>query len=160
MKSLFNQSTLDQLVSAAVTKKYIYGSVFYVSNNKNSIDIVSASGNIKENSQYYVASINKLFISALILRLVTNNKLDLYDKISKYLSHETMHGLHVYKGEDYSNDLTVLHLMSQTSGLPCYLIDKQINGIKAMNALEAGIDQPWPIDKVIQEVKKTHFAFL
>jgi CubicO group peptidase (beta-lactamase class C family) len=49
--------------------------------------------------------------------------------------------------------------MSHTSRLPCYLVDKRANGKTVMKELEAGIDQPWPIDKVIQEVKrmKTHF---
>jgi CubicO group peptidase (beta-lactamase class C family) len=44
--------------------------------------------------------------------------------------------------------------MSFTSGLPCYLTDKQANGTKAMAELEAGSDQSWPIEKVIREVKK------
>jgi len=159
MKDKLNKSTLDQLVSTLVLKKHIYGAVFYISSGDNSIDLISASGNIKEDSQYYIASINKLFISSIILRLYTNKKLDLQDKISKYLSEELVQELHIYKGRDYSHDLSIVHLISQTSGLPCYLIDKQANGKKAMTDLESGIDQPWPIDKVIQEVKRmtTHF---
>jgi len=159
MKVKLNQSILNQLVDNVTAKKHIYGAVFYVSSDDNSIDLISASGNIKEDSQYYIASINKLFISAIILKLYTENKLDLYDKISEYLPEEVVRGLHVHRGKDYSNDLTITHMISHTSGLPCYLTDKQVNGRKAMAELEAGIDQPWPIDNVIQEVKrmKTHF---
>jgi len=159
MKDKLNKSILNQLVSTVITKKYIYGAVFYVSYDDNSIDVISASGNIKENSQYYIASINKFFVSSIILRLYTNNKLDLHDEISKYLPEEVVRGLHIHKGKDYSHDLSIAHMLSHTSGLPCYLTDKQANGKKAMAELEAGIDQPWPIDKVIQEVKrmKTHF---
>lgn len=154
-----NKSILNQLVSNVITNKYIFGAVFYISSDDNSIDLISASGNIEEDSQYYIASINKLFISAIILKLYTKNKLDLHDKISKYLPEEVVRGLHLHKGKDYSNDLSVVHMMSHTSGLPCYLIDKQANGKKAMTELEEGIDQSWPIDKVIREVKrmKTHF---
>jgi CubicO group peptidase (beta-lactamase class C family) len=110
-------------------------------------------------AQYYIASINKLFVSAIILRLYAKKKLDLEDKISAYLPGEITNGLHLYGGTDYSQSITILHLMSHTSGLPCYLIDRQADGKKAMDELEAGIDQPWPIDKVIQEVKmmKPHF---
>ena len=45
------------------------------------------------------------------------------------------------------------------SGLPCYLLDKQANGVKDMTELEAGKDQSWPIEKVINEIKhmKPHF---
>ncbi|MFC1551893.1 serine hydrolase domain-containing protein [Candidatus Latescibacterota bacterium] len=159
MKERLNQSILDRQVSNVSLKKYIYGAVFYVSSDDNSVDLISASGNITEDSQYYIASINKLFVSSIILKLYTNNRLDLHDKISKYLPEEVIRGLHIYKGKDYSSDLSIVHLLSQTSGLPGYLVDKQANGKRAMDELEAGIDQPWPIDKVIQEVKrmKTHF---
>jgi CubicO group peptidase (beta-lactamase class C family) len=159
MKDKPNESILNQLVRNIVTKRYIYGAVFYVSSGDNSINLCSSSGNIKEDSQYYIASVNKFFISSIILKLYTKNKLDLHDKISKYLPPEVIRGLHIHKGKDYSNDISIAHMMSHTSGLPCYLIDRQANGKKAMAELEAGIDQPWPIEKVIQEVKrmKTHF---
>jgi CubicO group peptidase (beta-lactamase class C family) len=159
MNNNLNKSNLDQLVSNAVSKKYIFGAVFYISSDDNSIDLISASGNFEEDSQYYIASINKFFISAIILKLYTEKKLDLQDKISKYLPKEVIKGLHTYKGRDHSDSLTIAHLMSLTSGLPCYLMDKQANGKIAMMELEAGIDQAWPIDRVIKEVKrmKTHF---
>ena len=159
MKGKLDKSVLAQLIDDVTKKKYIYGAVFYVSSDDKSIDLISAAGNIKEDSQYYIASINKIFVSAVILKLYAANKLDLQDKVSKYLSQEVVSGLHVHKGKDYSNALSIVHLVSQTSGLPGYLIDKQPNGKKAMAELEAGIDQPWPIHKAIQETKtmKTHF---
>jgi D-alanyl-D-alanine carboxypeptidase len=159
MKDKLSMSILDQLVGNVVKKKYIYGAVFNVSSDNNSIDLITASGNIKEDSKYYIASINKFFISAIILKFFTESKLDLYDKISEYLPDEVIRELHLHKGKDYSNDISIAQLVSQTSGLPCYLTDKQANGKRAMAELEKGIDQPWPIDKVIREVKrmKTHF---
>ena len=132
MKQKPDKSILNQLVSHVITKKYIYGAVFYVSSGDNSIDLISASGNIKEDSQYYIASINKFFVSAIILGLYTKNKLTLQDKISKYLPEEVVQGLHVHKGKEYSRDLSIAHMISLTSGLPCYLMDKQANGKKAM----------------------------
>jgi CubicO group peptidase (beta-lactamase class C family) len=159
LKKGLSQSILDELVDNLIKRKLIAGAVFYVSSDDNSIDTISASGNIKEASQYYIASVNKFFISAIILKLCTKNKLDLHDNISNYLPREIVRGLHFYKGNDYSNSLTIAHLMSHTSGLPCYLTDKQANGKKIMTELEAGIDQSWPIDRVIPEIKKmkTHF---
>jgi len=154
MKDSLNQSILDQLVSDAVRKRYIYGAVFHVSSGDNSIDLISASGEMEEDSRYYIASINKLFVSAIILRLCAEDRLDLQDKISEYLPEEVVHGTHTHKGTDYSSELTVAHLISLTSGLPCYLTDRQANGKKAMAELEAGFDQSWPIDKVIREVKR------
>ena len=159
MKDKLNKATLDGLVSAVTARKYIYGGVFHVTSHDNSVDLVSASGNMKENSQYYIASINKFFISAIILRLCTAGRLNVQDRISKYLPEQVIKGLHLHKGKDYSKDLTIAHMMSHTSGLPCYLADRQANGKRAIAELEAGIDQPWPMDKVLQSVKrmKTHF---
>jgi len=51
MKERLNKLILNQLVSNVITKRYIYGAVFYVSSNDNSIDLISASGNMKEDSQ-------------------------------------------------------------------------------------------------------------
>ncbi|MBU0692006.1 beta-lactamase family protein [bacterium] len=159
MKYELNKATLDEIVAAVVSRKYIYGAAFYVSSDDNCIDLISATGNMNEDSQYYIASINKFFISAIILKLCTENKLGLQDKIAKYLPEKVVRELHIHKGKDYSKNLTIAQLISLSSGLPCYLTDKQANGKRAMAELEAGIDQPWPIDKVLQEVKKmkTHF---
>jgi len=159
MKGKSDNSVLNEIVGNVIKKKHVYGAVFYISSEDNSIDLISASGNIKEDTQYYIASINKFFISSIILKLYVENKLELHDKISKYLPAEITEKLHVYRGKDYSEDLTIAHLMSHTSGLPCYLTDKQANGKKVISNLEVGIDQPWPIDKAIQHAKrmKTHF---
>lgn len=159
MDDRLDTSILDRIVADAVTKKYIYGAVFHVSSEDKSIDLINATGNINADSPYYIASINKLFVSAIILRMYRDGQLDLQDKISKHLPDDVVSGLHVYRGRDYSNELTILHLISQTSGLPGYLIDKQSSGKRAMTELEAGVDQPWPPEKVIEEVKKmnTHF---
>lgn len=50
-------------------------------------------------------------------------KLDLKDKLSLYLQKDILAGLHVYKGIDYSYELTIEHLISQTSGLPDFYLE-------------------------------------
>jgi len=40
MKGKLNKSYLDQLVKNVIKKKYIYGAVFYVSSDDNSIDLI------------------------------------------------------------------------------------------------------------------------
>jgi len=159
MKKTLNKLTLNELVEKVVAKNNIFGAVMCVESGDNSFSLISASGKIKEDDQYYIASINKLYIAAIILKLRADKNLQLEDKISKYLSKKIMSGLHIYKGVDYSNDITIAHLMSQTSGLPCYLIDKRANGKKVMAELINGIDQSWPIDKVITEVKSMKPSF-
>lgn len=50
-------------------------------------------------------------------------------------------------------------MLSNTSGLPCYLSDKSENGFAVIKELEVGLDQAWPTDKVIERIKtlKPHF---
>jgi D-alanyl-D-alanine carboxypeptidase len=65
----------------------------------------------------HLASVGKLFTATLISMLYERRKLDFNDKISKYLDNDLMKNLHVYKGVDYSNEITIKHLLMQTSGL-------------------------------------------
>jgi len=71
-----------------------------------------------------------------------------------------LNGLLIHNGKDYSSELTIGHLISHTSGLPCYLIDKRPDGKKNMNLILNGNDQSWPIDKVVSEVKNMKFKFI
>ena len=154
-----NQAAVARIVEKVSGQRHIYGAVFHVSSGDDRLNLTSASGNFQEGSCYYIASINKLFVSALILRLIAQQQVNLHDKISAYLPDEVMRGLHVYRGIDYSYDLSIAHLLSHTSGLPCYLLDKQSDGTRAMTQLEAGHDHAWSLDSVIRAVKqmKPHF---
>ncbi len=66
----------------------------------------------------YMASVGKLFTSTLVSMLYEEEKLSFDDKISKYLDHEILDGLHVYKGVEYTDKIKIKHLLNHTSGLP------------------------------------------
>ncbi len=156
--SKLTQKKLDEIVKHTVARRYIKGAVFHVSDG-NSLSFTSAAGNMQTDSRYYIASINKFFISAITLRLCNENKISLEDQIANYLPEEMLKGLHVYRGKEYSQAITISHLISNTSGLPCYLIDKRANRAKIMEELLHGKDQEWSTEAVIREVKtmKTKF---
>jgi D-alanyl-D-alanine carboxypeptidase len=65
----------------------------------------------------HLASVGKLFTATVISILYERGQLDFNDKISKYLDAGLMDGLHVYKGKDYSGQITIRHLLMNTSGL-------------------------------------------
>src|SRR6056297_1006108 len=65
----------------------------------------------------HLASVGKVFTATLISMLYERNQLDFDDKIGKYLDADLMKKLHVFKGEDYSDQITIRHLLMQTSGL-------------------------------------------
>jgi D-alanyl-D-alanine carboxypeptidase len=66
----------------------------------------------------YMASVGKLFTSVIVSMLHEKGELSFDDCINRYLDSELMHGLHVYKGKDYSSEIQIRHLLNQTSGLP------------------------------------------
>jgi D-alanyl-D-alanine carboxypeptidase len=88
---------------------------------------------------YHTASIAKTFTSVLIAMLEEEGKLNYHDRITKYLPEELMKELHVYKGKDYSRDITIEHLVGCTSGLPDFYEDKPKNDKPFLDLL---LDEP------------------
>lgn len=77
------------------------------------------TGNIPANIHQpcHLASVGKLFTATVTAILHERNLLDFNDPIGKYLDAGLMNRLHVYKGKDYSDRITIRHLLMQTSGL-------------------------------------------
>jgi D-alanyl-D-alanine carboxypeptidase len=65
----------------------------------------------------HMASVGKLFTATLIGILHDRGLLCYDEKIINYLDDDIMHGLHVYKGVDYTGEITIKQLLTQTSGL-------------------------------------------
>lgn len=149
-----NQDVLDKLTSRMGSNKNVHGAVFHVESIDKSISLFASTGSLTKESQYYIASINKLIISFITLRFCQNNLIQLSNRIADYLPKKTLKGLLIIDGIDFSNEITIQHLISHTSGLPCYLIDKRPDGKKNMDLILSGNAQSWPIDKVFDEIKQ------
>jgi D-alanyl-D-alanine carboxypeptidase len=65
----------------------------------------------------HMASVGKLFTATIIGMLHDKGRLSFEDKISKYLDKDLLSGLHFYRGKEYSGDISIKHLLTQTSGL-------------------------------------------
>ncbi len=65
----------------------------------------------------HMASVGKLFTATVIGMLHDQGKLEYNDPISGFLDENVIRSLHIYKGHDYSHEITVRHLLTQTSGL-------------------------------------------
>ncbi len=78
-----------------------------------------STGDLPANPQQpnYMASVGKLFTATIIGILYERGQLDFCDSISKYLDAKIVNRLHIYKGNDYSKNITIRHLLMQTSGL-------------------------------------------
>lgn len=158
--NLITQEKLDKIVQKLVKGRYIHGAVFHVQDKGRNVDLVSAAGNLNAHAPYFIASINKLIISALILQLHDSGKLDLYEPIDSFFNAAEMKGVLMYRNQDYSSRVTVKHLISHTSGFPCYLLDRDGRGLKNMNLLQKGLDPNWPLKRVLAEMKEMKSKFI
>jgi len=158
MKTTFEQTTTEKeksfqaILDKTVDNKNTFGTSFAL--KKETLVWNGASGNLSIDQPYFIASTAKLFTSAIILKLREENKLSFDDKIANYIDKSILSGLHVYKGKDYSEELTVKHLLSHSSGLADYFQGKGTNGRSLENELMEGKDQSWTFEQAIERTKK------
>ena len=102
--------------------------------------------------QYFIASTTKLFITALVMQLRAEGLLELDEPASNYLDPSVMTGIHIFKGTDYSNHITVKELLSHTSGIADYFEQRRKDGSTQIDrALQN--DFAWTFDDVIRITK-------
>ena len=130
-----------------------------VHSGKLGIDINIAegkTGGIRANPEQanHLASVGKLFTATVVSMLHDKGLLSFDDKIANYLDADLMRGLHVYKGKEYSGDISIRHLLKQTSGLSDVffpLLKKMMNDPKlemtVREALEWGKANRKPVGK-------------
>ena len=98
---------------------------------------------------FHFASIGKTVTSVMLSILYEKELIDFDESISKYLSNKILTGLHVYKGVDYSREIKVRHLLSHTSGIPDYYLDKNKEGMCLREQMILKPDQFWtPIETI------------
>jgi CubicO group peptidase (beta-lactamase class C family) len=109
----------------------------------------------------YIASVTKLFTATAVMRLYEEGALSLDDTLDKYLPEQLIGGIHVYQGRDYSHEITIRQLLSQTSGLPDYYEDKAADGASVFELLMANPDRNWTVDETVARARDQmtpHFA--
>jgi CubicO group peptidase (beta-lactamase class C family) len=158
MQTKFGQMTtekeksLQTILDKRVDGKKVFGTSFAI--KKDTLVWNVASGNLSIDQPYFIASTTKLFTTSIILKLREESKLSLDDKIIKYIDKSILTGLHIYKGKDYSEELTIKHLLSHTSGLPDYFQGKGTSGKSLENEITEGNDQFWTFEQAIERTKK------
>jgi D-alanyl-D-alanine carboxypeptidase len=85
--------------------------------------------------------------------LIERGTLSIDDPVAKYLPGELINGIHVYKGKDYSGDITVRELLSHTSGIADYYSDKARDGKNLFELFIANPDRSWTVDETIARAR-------
>jgi D-alanyl-D-alanine carboxypeptidase len=153
---------LEYLVSDIVQNdKSVRNCVLSVMTGDGTFSWSGAAGIASQNGQVpmtkdtpiYIASITKLYTATAIMRLQEKGALSLDDLMSKYLPQELIHGIHVYKGKDYSQEITIKELLSHTSGIADYYSEKPKGG---KTLFELFMEEPariWTVDETIARVR-------
>lgn len=153
MSKKINEAFFRKLLTKMVEHKHIFSAVLCVENGDKSISWTGAAGNMESGSRYFIASVTKLYVTAVTMQLIEEKRFALDDKISEYLPGMDLDGLHVYKGVEYTREIKIRHLISNTSGLPDYFFHRQPGGRTVADGLMEGRDEAWPLDRTIGLIK-------
>lgn len=152
MSNHLNETFFKQQVDNMLRNKSVYGAILCVETGDNSVSWAGEAGNISADDRYFIASVTKLYITAVMLMLRAEKRLNFTDKIYSYFPKDFIGGIHVLNGKDYSEEITIAHLLSNTSGIPDYFYYDKQKGESVEDLLQ-GNDQSWPLDKAIEKVK-------
>ena len=104
----------------------------------------------EDEKPYHIASIGKMFTATLIFMLIEDKIISLDNKINEYLQFELFENLFVYKGIDYSDIVTIEHLLGHTSGCADYFEGKVIKGKKFLPLLLSEPNKIWTPEMTIE----------
>lgn len=145
---MVNNSFFQNVVDDMVRNKHVHGAVLRVESGDGNLQWSGTAGDMTVETQFFIASVTKLYITAVMLILRSEGKLNFDDKMYTYFPEELIEGIHVLNGVDYTKDITIAHLLGNASGLPDYFFGG------AADSLMAGNDQIWSLPEVLQSVKK------
>jgi CubicO group peptidase (beta-lactamase class C family) len=153
---------MEHLVSGLVEKdKSVRNCVLSVMKGDGSFSWSGAAGIGRQNGQVpmtketpiYIASITKLYTATVIMRLYEKGALSLDDPMSRYLPERLIRGIHVYKGKDYSHEITIKQLLSHTSGIADYYSEKPKGGKSLFELFMEEPERRWTIDETIDRAR-------
>ncbi len=149
MRTGIDEAFVQNTVRRMGDRKNVFSAVLRVESGDGSLSFASAAGEMRVDDRYFIASVTKLYVTAVVLRLKNEGRLRLDDRVIDFFPDGTLAGLHVLKGVDYTGKITVAHLMSNTSGLQDYFFGKTVSGKSAADELLSGKDEPWPLERIL-----------
>jgi len=154
------ESKIAQLFTKTLKKHSVHNAFLLVHSPSQGIHWNYLGGKTKNGQKitkdhyFHTASLGKTFTATIIALLQEKQLLAFNDPISKYLPQDVIEGLHILRGQDYSREILVQHLLQHTAGLPDYFLDKATNtpSKRSKTLAEAFIDEPqkrWtPLDLI------------
>ncbi len=149
MSARLDEGFVQETVQRMVARENVFSAVLRVESGDGSLAHAAAAGGMRVEDRYFIASVTKLYVTAVVLHLGQEGQLRLEDRVIDFFPEGFLDGLHVLKGVDYTRQITVAHLMSNTSGLQDYFFGKTPSGKSAADELLAGRDEAWPLERIL-----------
>ncbi|GAA0725146.1 hypothetical protein GCM10008905_20000 [Clostridium malenominatum] len=149
---------LDKVLNKTIDNKKVFGSIVDIESTDGEFSWIKSAGNMNTDTQYAIASITKMYTTAVIIKLIEQGRLTLSHTMDKFFSKEYLAGLHIYKDKEYSSTITILQLLSHTTGLPDSTTEKNKNGKTYFDEVFEK-DNELTFEKALQRTKtlRSHF---
>ena len=153
------EERLAQTVQRAGRDRDLSGIVVRLERPDDDLVWTGSTGELGPHSRFFIASTTKLYTTAIVLRLVQRGLLSLDDKLVDRVDPSLARGLHVHRGVDLTDRITVRHLLAHTSGLPDYFSGREADGRSLERRLRDGHDTAWSLDDVVATARRIGPAF-
>lgn len=144
---------IDAQAQRMCRSRHVHGAVLAVHHAPGAESLIAAAGNLHADSQFFAASVTKLIVTIVVIRLVEQGRIALDDPMAQYLPAELIGGLHVMNGIDRTGEITIRHLISSHTGMRDYFSLKGPDGRTNMATLMAGEDSAWPLERTLEAVR-------
>jgi CubicO group peptidase (beta-lactamase class C family) len=158
MTSGSTASQLQETFERFMGGRNLFGGTVRMENQDGSFAWEAATGDLADGHQYFIASTTKLYVTAVVLALRSQGKLDLDDLLIDHLPLGLVVGIHNYP-TDVTASLTIRQLMAHTSGLPDYFQQKRPGSKSLKQDITAGRDRAWTFDYVLEATRRMKPAF-
>ena len=107
---------------------------------------------------WFLASVTKLYIAAVVLRLAEQERIALDAPIPEYLPDGLRTGLHVRGGVDRTSEITVTHLLAHATGLRDSLVEHRRGERSLVDEIEAG-DVAFTLEEAVERIRSLEAHF-
>ncbi len=109
---------------------------------------------MQQDQPFFIASTTKLFMTALVLQQKERGKLSFDHTLAGLLPESLWKGIHMFRGNDYSGEITIRQLLAHSSGLPDYFSDAPQGETSWQESLLTGSDRYWTAEEALEQSRR------
>jgi D-alanyl-D-alanine carboxypeptidase len=158
------EEKLQDFVNKTVEKdKNIYSTILSVTAGSRKFNWSCAAGIANKEKEiamtpetpFFIASITKLFTATVIMKLYEEKSIKLDDTIVNYLPETLIKGINICKDVDYTDSISIKNLLSHTSGIADYYLEKPKGGKSFFDIILENPKQTFTVDQTIAIARDT-----